>query len=222
MAYYNLRIEQDYSPENPLLDCIYFGQVVIPYLNMEEGPWQEALPEQEIERLSRWVEGDPILWDILRTVCPNPTGKMEEIKGRILHRAASRHILTIPVYLYQHGGSSISTAPFNDPWDSGQCGYVYATKEQVIGEFGDFSEESRGKARNLLKESVGTLNQWLTGDVWGYVIQTREGAEAEVLDSCWGLYGRDWAEEAGQLVVDSLNSELQKENEYRNYLETVS
>lgn len=39
------------------------------------------------------------------------------------------HVEILPLWLYDHSGISIScgerTYPYNDPWDSGQVGYIY-------------------------------------------------------------------------------------------------
>ena len=36
---------------------------------------------------------------------------------------------------------------------------------------------------------VGTLDQWVSGEVLGYVIETERG---EQLDSLWGMYGASY------------------------------
>ena len=43
-----------------------------------------------------------------------------------------------------------------------------------------------------MEQEVKTYDQYLTGDVWGYIIEDDSG---EVLDSCWGFFGHDYCEE---------------------------
>jgi hypothetical protein len=40
------------------------------------------------------------------------------------------------LYLYDHGGITISTGPFSCPRDSGQVGFIYASHKQIRDHFG--------------------------------------------------------------------------------------
>jgi len=45
--------------------------------------------------------------------------------------------VVLPLYLYDHGGISMSTSrvyPYNDRWDSGQVGFICATEERLKAE----------------------------------------------------------------------------------------
>ena len=46
----------------------------------------------------------------------------------------------------------------------------------------------RGDIKAVAESMITEMNQYLEGDVWGYVIEDEEG---EQLDSCWGFYGDD-------------------------------
>ena len=46
-----------------------------------------------------------------------------------------KDIIVLPVYLYDHSGISLSTAPFSCSWDSGQVGYIYELKSNIRKEF---------------------------------------------------------------------------------------
>ena len=100
-------------------------------------------------------------------------------------------VFMLPLYLYDHSGITISTRPFNCPWDSGQVGYIFVSKNKVKKEGIDES-----KVIDYLKGEVETYDQYLTGDVWGYRIYEVEtcslGHEHKTLvDSCWGFYGEE-------------------------------
>lgn len=64
------------------------------------------------------------------------------------------------LYLYEHSGITIRCSPFSCGWDSGQVGFIYVTKEKA----GDDWQN----AETILKGEIATLDQYLTGDVWGY------------------------------------------------------
>ena len=106
--------------------------------------------------------------------------------------------IILPLYLYDHGGVTISTSPFSCPWDSGQIGFIYVSKKKLREEYGvkRLNDKIIERATNVLKGEVETYDQYLTGDIYGYevyrVTTCNEGHEHEnLLDSCWGYYGKD-------------------------------
>jgi len=115
-------------------------------------------------------------------------------------------VLMLPLYMLDHSGLSISTRPFGCPWDSGQVGYIYATKKAVVATFGDSSSKTLKKVRDMLEQEVVAYNQYLQGDVWGIIIENEKGEE---VDSCWGFYGHEYAETAAQERCAELEKERQ-------------
>lgn len=82
----------------------------------------------------------------------------------------------LPVYMADHGGVSFSTGSFNDPWDSGQVGFIF-----THGDDGFIDPEA------ALKAQVEEYSDWASGNVWGFVV---EGAEYDGPESsCWGFIG---------------------------------
>ena len=94
-----------------------------------------------------------------------------------------------PLRAYVHSGVALSLyggGQFSDPWDSGQIGFVFAAKSEWR-----YERRERKKcvsAHKAAESYVEAWNQYLSGDVWGYVIETPDG---EHVDSCWGFYGLD-------------------------------
>jgi len=114
----------------------------------------------------------------------------------------------LPLYLYDHSGITMNTTGFSCPWDSGQVGYVFVSKEKVRKEYGvkRITKKVIEQVTNVLVGEVSTYDQYLTGDVYGYEIYevtTNNGIETETfVDSCWGFYGSDHCmEEAESIVV---------------------
>lgn len=97
-----------------------------------------------------------------------------------------------PLYLYDHGGIGMSTDnsryPFNCRWDAGQVGWIYVLHWQIAKEYGNASDENIAKARRCLLAEVEVYNQFISGQVYGYIVKDHSG---EHLDSCWGYYGYD-------------------------------
>lgn len=112
-------------------------------------------------------------------------------------------LIGMPVYAYVHSGVTIATTPFSCRWDSGQSGYVYTTKEKAIQEFGKKILTAHAKELTLkcLADEVKMFDQYLTGDVYGIIVERmklnddEELVVDEELESCWGYYGLDYAKE---------------------------
>jgi hypothetical protein len=105
----------------------------------------------------------------------------------------------LPLYLYDHSGITISTSPFSCPWDSGQLGWIYVTKEAIRKEWGKkrvSSQLSKIVIKNLEAE-VMEYDQYLTGDIYGFnlidEVLDEDGDLFEEIDvdSCWGFFGSD-------------------------------
>jgi hypothetical protein len=108
-------------------------------------------------------------------------------KEEIIEREGAGQVLAIlPLYVYEHGGITMSAGGFSDRWDSGQVGWGYVTREGAekmgcIGETYDTAFFERA-----IKGEVEEYDHYLTGQVYGYVVEDAEGDE---LESCWGFYG---------------------------------
>jgi hypothetical protein len=120
----------------------------------------------------------------------------EEMKKAIIKNENVGVIL--PLYLYDHSGITISTSPFSCPWDSGQIGFIYVSKEKMLKEYGGkiVTKKLKEKVTEYLKGEVETYDQYLRGDVYGYkvfkVTYCEQGYEhKEELDSSWGYYGSE-------------------------------
>jgi hypothetical protein len=96
----------------------------------------------------------------------------------------------LPLYLMDHSGLAMNTGGFGCPWDSGQVGFIIATKA-TVAECGTPPE----LIEECLRCEVKTYSQYISGDCYGYVIADAEG---EHIDSCWGFFGTDAAIEAGK------------------------
>lgn len=96
--------------------------------------------------------------------------------------------VVLPVYLYDHSGLRLSTGSFNDPWDSGQIGYIVAWADDIRRNYGvkRISKRIREKVINALAAEVEIWDAYLSGEVYGYVVLDNNG---EHVDSCWGFYG---------------------------------
>ena len=87
--------------------------------------------------------------------------KTEDFSSWARVEASLNAHISLPLYLYDHRGITISTMPFNDHWDSGQVGWVYVTADDLRKEFGvqHITPEIEEKARGILIGEVEDIGK---------------------------------------------------------------
>jgi hypothetical protein len=115
------------------------------------------------------------------------------------------------VNLYDHSGITMRTTPFSCRWDSGQVGFIYMDRKTLLREAPNSPKiatpKAKAWARGCLKGEVETYDQYLNGDVWGYIIEDEDENEIE---SCWGFFGREYAEEEGEAMLAYLTKQAEE------------
>jgi hypothetical protein len=108
----------------------------------------------------------------------------------------------------------MSIGKFSCPWDSGQVGYIFVTKEDLRKEYHKkiVTAKMKEQAEKILQGEVETYDQYLRGDVYGYKLYKIDSSNlaedeefdadnddpeeyGEVLDSYWGFFGDDYIKE---------------------------
>jgi hypothetical protein len=124
-------------------------------------------------------------------------------------------IVVLPLYLYDHSIQSISTTSFvgrahHGGWDSGQVGFIYATRESVSKMTGwkRFTQERIQKIKDYLRSEVSEYDDWMTGNVWAYEVLDGEGDSVE---SCYGFIGDDGKKYALTEASRVLEAVMEKE-----------
>jgi len=130
--------------------------------------------------------------------------------ARMFLKNKRRIAIVLPLYLYDHSGITMSTSPFSCPWDSGQVGWIYITREKVREEYGckRISKKMIERVKGYLINEVKEYDQYLTGDVYGYCITEIDpndpDEEGEEVDSSWGYFGDDYCMDEAVSVVKHL------------------
>lgn len=113
-----------------------------------------------------------------------------------------------PLYAYIHSGIALSLGrnqyPFTCRWDTSFAGFVLVKHEK-----GMYTPK---QARRIAEGLIETWNEYLSGNVYGFVVENSEG---EQLDSCWGFYG-DYEKGA---LLEARNS---ADHEYKKLVKTHS
>lgn len=115
----------------------------------------------------------------------------------------------IPIYMYDHSGITINCDGFACPWDSGQVGYIYVSKQKLRDQYGvkRISKELIDKAEKALRREVHIMDQYITGDVYGFQVIKRylnnnNEIKEDILDSCSGFYGDNFKENGMLAYID--------------------
>lgn len=103
-------------------------------------------------------------------------------------------VLPLRVSDYGSSGIWVSVA------DADDCNAVAVTTHKRVSELcGD--DPSYHERAWILSALEGELDEWrklFEGDVYGYVVEDSRG---ELLDSCWGFYGLEYAIEEGKSML---------------------
>ena len=93
----------------------------------------------------------------------------------------------IPVEYHDYGSGG---GRFREDSDEEPMGAIYADLRDIKKWLGDeitkITPEIKERVTNILKGEIETLDNWTSGEVYGFVIENSAGDEE---DSCWGFFG---------------------------------
>jgi len=81
-------------------------------------------------------------------------------------------------------------------WDTSLIGIIYVTEDRIRQESGvkRVSPAIRRKVEQILASEVEDYSLYLSGDIYGYVVEAPDGT---IIDSCWGYFGDE--------IIDGIN-----------------
>lgn len=124
-----------------------------------------------------------------------------------LEKAKAGGYVFRPLRAYIHSGIAFSltaSGQFSDKWDSGFAGFIYWTpeKRESLGLTDSYIESILHEGETVeswhdsqFESAVEALNDYASGNVWGFEVTDKEGREVE---SVWGFFG-DYDREGGAL-----------------------
>jgi hypothetical protein len=207
MSRQRVRIIRDEDPQNPR-DWYSVGRLICWHSRYNLGDDHDYDREDFLETLACEAEPDfsdriaDLRYDVLNSytdiLCElnddsyadNAGVAERQIEERIkdeAERIVFDKYLMLPVYMYDHSGIALNTTGFACGWDSGFVGWIFCERTAVDEEFGGDTK----KAMACLSAEVEIYSHYVSGDVWGYVLEEENGIEWECVDSCWGFYGSD-------------------------------
>ena len=184
---YHIKIEYDEDAANPRKEWDNAGTMVCWHRRYILGD------EQPKESPQDYLNGLAEEYGVIRDDDDNVD---QEVVALLL----AKHYVILPLYLMDHSSISMSTGSFNDPWDSGQVGFIYMGMIKAHKEWGAADVDDGlviTQAKRCLEQEVEIYDQYLRGDVYGYVIE-----EDNCDESCWGFFGLDYCIQQAREVVD--------------------
>lgn len=175
---YVLKIYTDNEPENPRIEFDSLGTMVCWHNNYALGDKHDyGDPRSFMESTAMDIGG----------MSYERATEVDDVK---LQRFVERYVIMLPLYLYDHGGITMNVGGFSDPWDSGQVGWIYVTKAKAREEYGvkRLTKKLLERIDECLKSEVKTYDQYLRGDVYGFILEDKQHTDD---DSCWGFFGSD-------------------------------
>jgi len=184
MNNYNLIVKQDQYPESPR-KWDNLGTFIMQHRRCEFG--------------DRLFETDD-----------NSVSFKEDFKHHLnyVEDCSINNVIYLPVYMYDHSGITVSTTPFSCNWDSGQIGYIYATKEKIRNEYNvkRISNKLKNTALSVLESEIKLLDNYLTGNMYCYELYK----DNNLIDSCCGFYGNDFKEQMKEGLPKKIHKLLEQ------------
>lgn len=107
-------------------------------------------------------------------------------------------VVILPLFLYDHSGITIRVGRgFGEidaqGWDWGCVGFAFVSRDKYDAERAVAPDYSPADAEARLRAEVETYDQYLRGEVFGYVVSKVSTCDhgdehADTEDSCWGFY----------------------------------
>lgn len=173
---------------------------IIKQINDMDAPDTIEVDGYEIEIFYDHDAQDPYEWDQYTTMITlhrnYSLGHKHSYRGqdytgwddllKQLHR--DYNILVVkPLYMYEHGGITVSTSPFSCRWDSGQVGWVFITRESVKSLQGwkRITAERKEALLIWLESEVEEYDCYVRGESYGWSVEK----DGEYIDGCNGYLG---------------------------------
>lgn len=186
---FTIKIIPDCDAENPRDFCEELGTMVTKHNRYSLGDEQtddfQTWLEEKAELSDDQLEN---LWEKHQDAeCFHSNQSYREYMESLIEKAFKNSVF-LPLYLYDHSGITMNTTGFSCSWDSGQVGFIYADYEDIRKEYGwkNITKKRIKEIEKRLTSEVKEYDDYLTGNVYGFVIEDKDG---EHIDSCWNFIG---------------------------------
>jgi len=149
-------------------------------------------------------------WEEVSIVKTSDFSSWDELEEAV--KALYPECLLLSVYKYEHSGVCYNTTGFSCPWDSGQVGYIFVTKETIQEEW----DGDREKAEKCLVGEIKEFSGWANGEIYCFYIYVRpesyvasdneddDDTDWELFDCCGGYYDLDYCKDTVTAIIDTM------------------
>ena len=173
------------------------------YENKKTNQVLEIHTDDDAESPRQWDNMGTMICSHKRHILGDDMVESSEELNEILRE--EKPVIHMPLYLYDHGGITMSTGDYSDRWDSGCVGMIYTTREKILDCYTGWDGMKRlpmkkrltkkmlEEARESLIQEVKTYAKYLEGNVYGYILYNKSKCDhneehLEHEDSCFGFY----------------------------------
>jgi hypothetical protein len=185
MKKYELKIEQDTDPMNPRKDWDNITTMIC----LGKYSYLGDKHDYKMNNFDSW----------------------DELKKQI--ESDNKVLMIKPLYVYDHGGITISTSPFNDRFDTSSIGWVFISEKQLNAMCGEEFERNEERLNSIMDSEVKNYDEYLTGNVYQYTIYEIETCDKghehkSVVESCGSYYDEGDCRDEGLSVLQHLEKEV--------------
>lgn len=197
-VYYEIALETD--PANPRIDYDHLGTIAVRNMRWLDGVDHFTCSQEEWIRDLLIPDNCTFSYRIQKLYDyfygrESWLKKIDKIQYSAIDHAMKTDFIILAIN-FRHHNSGVFCNKIQDAasYDF-DCddGYIYMSMANARKEWSGTDEEIRQKAFKYLEGEVKEYDQYLSGDVYGYVVKDK--FTDDVLDSCWGFYGYDYCEQ---------------------------
>lgn len=134
----------------------------------------------------------------------NENMDVDEFQDFVAKHIDDPEYVFLPVYMFEHGGIAFSFESFNDCFDSGMLGYVWAKLSELKNEY---IVDSREEVIKIMKRTVQEVFCYWEGDVWCIQI-VDPSLERLIAQSEYSVSGIDFAKKQEELMLEEVKSQM--------------
>ncbi len=138
----------------------------------------------------------------------------------------SGEVVILPISMYEHSGITLwlgsKGSHFDSQWDCSSIGFAYVEKitakeEGMLNPGEKYNYDWKEWAYAMMEGEMETYDQFVRGEVYGYMIEDEDGEEATDRDlcGCWGFFGDDGKQEMLSEAKSDIDSYLERKRKTR-------
>lgn len=139
----------------------------------------------------------------------NENMDVDEFQDFVAKHIDDPEYVFLPVYMIEHGGIAFSFESFNDYFDSGKLGYIWAKLSELKEEY---VEDSKEEVIKIMKRTVQEVFCYWEGDTW-YIQIVDPSLERLIAQSDYSVFGYDFAKKQAEMMLAEVKGTIPAQEE---------